>query len=219
MATTHPNVLSEIEARGQGRSTEAVTEPTIELVTQEGKNKQLGFWLFIAAESVLFASFFAVYLALRHSIPNGPKPQELFELPLVFAATAILLTSSFTSVMAVMNMRQLKSAAMKGWLVLTWLLGFSFLVLEIYEFNHYVHMGHTFTSSAFGTAFYSLVGFHGAHVVFGLLWLMALLVRNARREITPYTAPKVYTFSLYWHFVDLVWVFIFTIVYLMGKVG
>lgn len=219
MTTTHPNAMSDIEVHGHERSAEGEVQPTIELVTQEGKNKQLGVWLFIAAESVLFASFFAVYLALRHSIPNGPQPKDLFELPLVFVMTAILLTSSFTSVMAVMNMRQLKSAAMKGWLVLTWLLGFSFLLLEIYEFNHYVHMGHTFTSSAFGTAFYSLVGFHGAHVAFGLLWLMTLLLRNARRKITPYTAPKVYSFSLYWHFVDLVWVFIFTIVYLMGKVG
>ena len=96
----------------------------------------------------------------------------------------------------------------------------SILAFEIYEFNHYIHeYGHTFTSSAFGSAFYTLVGFHGAHVAFGLSWIITLMVRNAKRGLILYNAPKFYVASLYWHFIDVVWVFIFTVVYLMGMVG
>jgi cytochrome c oxidase subunit III len=105
------------------------------------------------------------------------------------------------------------------WFGLTALLGLGFLGLEVFEFSKYVHEGHTFTSSAFGSAFYTLVGFHGGHVAFGLLWCITLMVRNAKRGLNLYNAPKFYVFSLYWHFIDVVWVFIFTVVYLMGMVG
>lgn len=193
--------------------------PHPERVTLEGKNKVLGLWLYIAAESVLFASFFAVYVALRDKNLGGPSEQLLFELPLVFLATMILLTSSMTAVLAIHNMKLNKFKAMNTWLVITILLGLSFFAVEIYEFVHYVGMKHTFTSSAFGSAFYTLVGFHGAHVLFGLGWLISIVIRNWRRGVDLYTAPKFYLASLYWHFVDLVWVFIFTVVYLMGKVG
>jgi cytochrome c oxidase subunit III len=92
-------------------------------------------------------------------------------------------------------------------------------VLEIYEFIHYVSLGHTFMSSAFGSAFYALVGTHGAHVTFGLFWISGLMIQAAKRGITKETAPKLFLSSLYWHFIDVVWVFIFTLVYLLGKVG
>src|SRR5690606_34087513 len=105
------------------------------------------------------------------------------------------------------------------WLGVTVLLGLGFLGLEIYEFFHYVHEGHQFNSSAFGTSFYSLVGFHGAHVAFGVLWITLLIFQLAKKGLTTVTAPKVYVASMYWHFIDVVWVFIFTIVYLMGKMG
>jgi cytochrome c oxidase subunit 3 len=109
---------------------------------------------------------------------------------------------------------------MQAWLLVTVLLGACFLGLEIYEFHHYVtEFHHTFTSSAFGSAFYTLVGFHGGHVAFGLLWITALMIRNAKRGLNLYNAPKFYIASLYWHFIDVVWVFIFTVVYLMGMVG
>lgn len=190
-----------------------------ETATQEGKNKFLGFWLFLAAESVLFASLFATYLALRQSTMGGPTGKELFQLPTVLLATIFLLTSSMTSVFAVLSMRENRAGRMKMWFVITFLLGAAFLGLEIFEFSEYVKEKHTFTSNAFGSAFYTLVGFHGSHVLFGLLWILTLLGRNWNRAITLYNAPKYYLFSLYWHFVDLVWVFIFTVVYLMGKVG
>lgn len=193
--------------------------PHPERVTLEGKNKLLGLWFYIAAESVLFASFFAVFVALRNNHPGGPSGQELFELPLVFAATMILLTSSLTAVLAIHNMKLSNFKAMFNWLYVTILLGLGFFALEIYEFVHYVSMGHGFTTNAFSSSFYILVGFHGAHVMFGLGWLISLVIRNRKRGVDLYTAPKFYLASLYWHFVDLVWVFIFTVVYLMGEVG
>ena len=108
---------------------------------------------------------------------------------------------------------------MQLWLGVTVLLGLGFLACEIYEFYHYItHYGFTFRSSAFGSAFYTLVGFHGGHVIFGLCWIVGLMVRNAKRGLSLYNAPKFYIASLYWHFIDVVWVFIFTVVYLMGVI-
>lgn len=193
-----------------------------EKATLEGKNKFLGFWFFLGGETVLFASLFATYLALKDRVPNSDMAlaKDLFEIPLTFAATMLLLFSSLTSVYAMYHMKNFDFKKMQLWLGITVLLGASFLGLEIYEFNHYIHeFGHTFTSSAFGSAFYTLVGFHGGHVAFGLAWILTLIIRNANRGLTLYNAPKFYIASLYWHFIDVVWVFIFTVVYLMGMVG
>ncbi|MBE4908864.1 cytochrome (ubi)quinol oxidase subunit III [Bacillus luteolus] len=190
-----------------------------EKATLEGKNKFLGFWLFLGGETVLFASLFATYLALKDQTNGGPTGQEIFDLPLVFIATMLLLTSSLTSVYAMYHMKNFDFRKMQLWLGVTVFLGALFLGLEIYEFNHYVHLEHTITSSAFGSAFYVLVGTHGAHVAFGLCWITALMIRNSKRGLDLYNAPKFYVASLYWHFIDVVWIFIFTVVYLMGMVG
>jgi cytochrome c oxidase subunit 3 len=189
--------------------------------TLEAKNKFLGFWFFLGGETVLFASLFATYLALKDKVPDSTHKlaADLFQLPLTFVATMLLLTSSLTSVYAMYHMKNFAFKKMMLWLGLTALLGLGFLGLEVYEFTEYVHEGHTFTSSAFGSAFYTLVGFHGGHVAFGLLWCLTLMIRNAKRGLDLYNAPKFYVFSLYWHFIDVVWVFIFTVVYLMGMVG
>lgn len=193
--------------------------PEPEKATLEGKNKFLGFWLFLGGETVLFASLFATYLGLQGQNLTGPGPQELFDLKIVFIATMILLTSSLTSVLAIQGMHRSDMKAVQFWFGITVLLGFAFLGLEIYEFYHYVHVGHTFTSSAFGSAFYTLVGFHGGHVLFGTIWILTLQLQSVKKGLNVVTAPKFYVASLYWHFVDVVWVFIFTVVYLMGKVG
>lgn len=192
-----------------------------ETATLEGKNKFVGFWLLLAAETVTFASLFATYLALKDKGPSGMEftASDLFELPLVFAMTMILLTSSLTSVYAMYHMKNHNFKAMQAWLGITVLLGLVFLGLEIYEFNHYVHLGFGYTNSAFSSAFYTLVGTHGAHVLFGLSWFIALMLRNSKRGLNMYNAPKFYLASLYWHFIDVVWVFIFTVVYLMGVIG
>ncbi|UJL47824.1 cytochrome (ubi)quinol oxidase subunit III [Virgibacillus sp. NKC19-16] len=190
-----------------------------EKATLEGKNKFLGLWFFLGGETVLFACLFGTYLALNNSTADGPSSNDIFGLELVFLMTVLLLTSSLTSVYAVYHMKNNDFKKMQLWLGITALLGIAFLACEVYEFAHYIiDYGFTFRSSAFGSAFYTLVGFHGGHVVFGLSWLITLMVRNAKRGLNLYNAPKFNTFSLYWHFIDVVWVFIFTVVYLMGMV-
>jgi cytochrome c oxidase subunit 3 len=193
-----------------------------ERATEEGKHKFLGFWFFLGGETVLFASLFATYLALKDHVPSSSHAlaKDLFELPLTFLATMLLLISSLTSVYAMYHMKNYNFKRMQAWLLITVALGLGFLGLEVFEFHKYVtEYHHTFTSSAFGSAFYTLVGFHGGHVAFGLLWITSLMLRNAKRGLNLYNAPKFYIASLYWHFIDVVWVFIFTVVYLMGMVG
>ncbi|WP_173916590.1 cytochrome (ubi)quinol oxidase subunit III [Halobacillus sp. Marseille-Q1614] len=191
-----------------------------EKATLEGKNKFVGFWFFLGGETVLFACLFGTYLALNRSTVGENTPEHLFGLELVFIMTMLLLTSSLTSVYAMYHMKNNDFKKMQLWLGITVALGLGFLGFEIYEFVHYIHeYEFTFRSSAFGSAFYTLVGFHGGHVLFGLCWIVSLMIRNSKRGLNLYNAPKFYIASLYWHFIDVVWVFIFTVVYLMGVVG
>lgn len=193
--------------------------PEPEQATLEGRNKILAFWLFLGGESVLFGCLFAAYITLQGQYMDGPAPFELFHLELIALATFILLTSSLTSVLAIQAMHRHNFRRMIQWFGVTVILGLAFLGLEIYEFFEYAHAGHTFTGSAFGTAFYTLVGFHGAHVAFGIAWIIILMLQGRKKGLTVVTAPKYYLAAIYWHYVDLVWIFIFTVVYLMGKVA
>lgn len=192
-----------------------------EQVTLEGKNKYVGIWIFICSDIVLFASLFATYISLRNKGPAGMEftSQELFELPLAFVMTMFLLTSSLTSVYAMYHLKNYNFKGVQLWTLATVLLGLGFLALEIYEFYHYVHIGFGYTQSAFSSAFFTLVGTHGLHVIIGLVWMLCLVIRNARRGLNLYNAPKYFVASIYWHFIDVVWVFIFTVVYLMGVLG
>jgi cytochrome c oxidase subunit 3 len=190
-----------------------------EKATLEGRNKLLGFWLFLGGETVLFGTLFATFVALRNGVNDGPTGNELFDLTTVAISTFILLTSSLTSVFAMIAMHHGKLKTMLNWFLVTIIMGLAFLFLEISEFKLYVHEGHTFSGSAFATSFYTLVGFHGAHVAFGVCWIGLLIAQGYKKGLTVVTAPKFYVASLYWHFIDVVWVFIFTVVYLMGKVG
>ncbi|MEK4384993.1 cytochrome (ubi)quinol oxidase subunit III [Solibacillus sp. FSL W7-1464] len=192
-----------------------------EQATLEGKNKLVGLWIFLASDTVLFASVFATYIALKDSGPAGMEfsAKGLYELPLAFVMTMLLLTSSLTSVYAMYHMRNFNYSGVRTWMGITVLLGLGFLALEIYEFQHYVHIGFGYTQSAFSSAFFTLVGMHGLHVIIGLVWITGLIIRNSGRGLNLYNAPKFFAASLYWHFIDVVWVFIFTVVYLMGVVG
>ncbi|MCF6093639.1 cytochrome (ubi)quinol oxidase subunit III [Microaerobacter geothermalis] len=204
---------------GIGEHVKSTLPPEPEKATLEGKNKFLAFWFFLGGETVLFGSLFAVFLALRSQTLSGPGAEDLFRLPVVFLATIILLTSSMTSVLAIMAMHRNDLRMMQIWFLVTVVLGLAFLGLEVYEFAEYLNEGLGYTTSAFASAFYTLVGFHGAHVLFGVLWISTLLLKSKQKGINVVTAPKYFVASLYWHFVDVVWVFIFTVVYLMGKVG
>ena len=192
-----------------------------EQATMEGKNKVVGFWIFLACEVVLFASLFATYIALKNKGFAGMEQttNKLFELELAFAMTALLLTSSLTSVYAMYHMKNFNFKGVQLWMGITVALGLGFLGLELYEFYHYVKDGFGYTHSAFSSAFFTLVGTHGLHVVIGLVWITSLIIRNSKRGLNLYNAPKYFIASLYWHFIDVVWVFIFTVVYLMGVLG
>lgn len=177
--------------------------------------RQFGFWIFLMTDVILFATLFATYIVLSGSTNGGPGP-ELFEMDGIIISTFILLTSSFTSGLAVLAMNQGKIKGLIGWLIVTALLGGAFIFLEVTEFMNLVHEGVTLGTSAFWSAFFTLVGTHGLHVSVGLVWMIALIVQLARRGITPVTKRKVNVVSLYWHFLDVVWIFVFTIVYLIG---
>jgi cytochrome o ubiquinol oxidase subunit 3 len=176
----------------------------------------MGFWIFLITDCILFGSLFATYMVLHHSTAGGPAASDLFKLNGVIAETFILLTSSFTSGLAVLSMNRGDRKGLIGWLAVTAVLGASFIGLEVSEFLKMVHDGATMQTSAFLSAFYTLVGTHGLHVSVGLCWMIALMIQLKRRGITSVTKRKVNVISLYWHFLDVVWIFVFTIVYLLG---
>ncbi|WP_426449692.1 cytochrome o ubiquinol oxidase subunit III [Paenibacillus sp. S-38] len=178
--------------------------------------KTFGFWLFLITDCILFGTLFATYIVLHGNTNGGPTPEELFQMPMIIAETFILLTSSFTSGLAVLAMYQGKVKQLIGWLIVTALLGASFVGLEVTEFIHMVHEGATISTSAFLSGFFALVGTHGLHVSLGLCWMIGLMIQLSRRGITPVTKRKVEVISLYWHFLDVVWIFVLTVVYLMG---
>lgn len=178
--------------------------------------KTFGFWLFLITDTILFGALFATYLVLQGNTVGGPTPEELFMMPGIIASTFILLTSSFTSGLALLSMQRGRLKQLIGWLAVTALLGAAFLTLEIREFITMVHEGATISTSAFLSSFYALVGTHGLHVSLGMVWMVALMIQLAKHGITPVTERKVNVISLYWHFLDVVWIFVFTVVYLMG---
>lgn len=178
--------------------------------------KTFGFWLFLITDVILFGTLFATFVVLRLNTAGGPTPGELIELNGIIISTFILLTSSFTSGIALLEMNKGNKRGLILWLAITAVLGASFIHLEITEFLHLVHEGATIGTSAYWSAFFTLVGTHGLHVSVGLVWMIALILQLSRRGITPVTKRKVGIISLYWHFLDVVWIFVFTIVYLMG---
>ncbi|WP_257347548.1 cytochrome c oxidase subunit 3 [Pseudalkalibacillus decolorationis] len=183
----------------------------------EQADKVLGLWFFIGAEIVLFGCLFGVYLTLNGQTRAGESPEQLFELKEIILSTFVLLSSSFTCAQALIGATQGQFNKTISFLIGTLLLALIFLGLEVHEFYSYVRDGHTFTSSPFMSSFYVLVGTHGMHVLVGCLWMIVLLVHLGKEKVSSYTSTKLEVFSLYWHFVDVVWVFIFTIVYLIGK--
>ncbi|MGN8644713.1 cytochrome aa3 quinol oxidase subunit III [Gracilibacillus sp. HCP3S3_G5_1] len=190
----------------------------LEYQSQQTQMNILGFWVFLGAEIVLFSTLFASYFILEHNTAGGPTGQDIFVLQDVLIETFILLTSSFTSGLAIYSMRNNDKKGLLIWMIVTLLLGAGFLAMEINEFIHYIHEGATLQTSGFTAALFTLLGTHGAHVAFGIIWISLLLVQLVRRGITVKTSSKLFIASLYWHFLDVVWIFIFTFVYLKGMV-
>ena len=188
----------------------------LEYRTEENQLKIFGFWVFLGAEIILFATLFSVYLTLANRTGSGPIGKELFELPPVLGETFVLLTSRFLIGLGVHAMRIGRTKAMMVFYILTLLLGAVFLGVEINEFLTYIHDGATIQTSAFMSGLMTLLGTHGAHVTFGLLWGSGILIQIKRRGLNAKTANKAFIFSLYWHFLDVVWIFILSFVYLKG---
>ncbi len=188
----------------------------LEYSTEENQLKVLGFWLFLGAEIALFSTLFAVYFIMANRTGDGPTGAEIFELNGVMVETILLLTSSFLCGLGIHSMRQGLKKQMMVFFILTLLLGAGFLGIEIAEFITYIHEGATMQTSGFLSSLFVLLGTHGAHVTFGLLWGSAILIQIGRRGFTSETTNKAFIFSLYWHFLDVVWIFIFSFVYLKG---
>jgi cytochrome aa3 quinol oxidase subunit III len=193
-------------------------EMPLEYRNQTESLRIFGFWLFLATDMLLFACLFATYLVVRAHTDGGPTPREIFDVPGFTIETFLLLTSSFTGGLATLAMRNGNKKQLMAWIVVTMLLGLGFVGLEIQEFVSDVMEGATMQRSAFLSAFFTLVGTHGSHVSVGIVWMFLTLLQIARRGITEVTARKVFIVNLYWHFLDVVWVFIFTVVYLSGVV-
>ncbi|WP_340021507.1 cytochrome aa3 quinol oxidase subunit III [Paenibacillus sp. FSL K6-1096] len=188
----------------------------LEYSTEENSNKIFGFWVFLGAEIPLFATLFTVYFVMVNRYASGPSGSELFEIGPVLMETFLLLTSSFTIGLAVHAMRHGYKKAMMVFMAITLLMGLAFVGIEIDEFFTYVHEGATLQTSGFLSSLFVLLGTHGLHVSFGLLWGIGIMIQLWKRGITPATANKTFIFSLFWHFLDVVWIFIFSFVYLKG---
>ena len=178
-----------------------------------------GFWVYIMTDCVLFATLFATYAVLRNNTAGSPDASELFSMPFVFVETLLLLTSSLTAGLMLLAVHRKQKSQVIGWMIVTYLLGAAFLGMELYEFSHLIHDGHSWRASAFLSAFFTLVGTHGLHIFTGLLWISVLGVQLVRKGFTHGTVKRLTLFSLFWHFLDIVWIFIFTIVYLLGAVS
>ncbi len=182
----------------------------------EGHSTMLGFWIYLMSDCLIFAILFACYAVLGGNFAAGPGPKDLFDLPLVAVNTAMLLFSSITYGFAMLAMQRGSKGQLLGWLAVTGLFGLAFLGIELYEFHHLIHIGATPQRSAFLSAFFTLVGTHGLHVTFGTLWLVTLMVQVGRFGLIAANRRRLMCLSLFWHFLDVIWIGVFTFVYLMG---
>jgi len=179
-------------------------------------NRKLAFWLFIASECMFFGSLIATYLYYEGKSLVGPYPAETFDIPLTTISTFVLLMSSLSMALAVYFSQKKEMAKTRLALLATIAMGLTFLGFQVYEFTHFYHLGLTLSRNLFGSTFFVLTGFHGAHVAVGVIWLTSVLLHTFRPVDPNRRAVDIEVAGLYWHFVDVVWIVIFTVVYLMG---
>jgi cytochrome o ubiquinol oxidase subunit III len=175
-----------------------------------------GFWMYLMSDCLIFASLFAVYAVLGRSFAGGPGPRQLFDLPGVAVNTAMLLMSSLTYGLSMLDTEDGKKGSTLAWLAITGLFGCAFVGLEVREFLHLIADGAGPQRSAFLSSFFALVGTHGLHVSFGILWLVVLMVQVVQRGLTPENRRRLMCLSMFWHFLDVVWIGVFSFVYLIG---
>jgi cytochrome o ubiquinol oxidase subunit 3 len=195
-------------------------EPVFYLVDEhahpEGASTMLGFWIYLMSDCLIFAILFATFGVLGGNYAAGPAPKDLFDLPLVAVNTSMLLLSSITYGFAMLQMEQSRLGATQAWLAVTGLFGLAFIGIELSEFAHMIHEGATPQRSAFLSSFFTLVGTHGLHVTFGLVWLVTLMIQVWRHGLIEANRRRLMCLSMFWHFLDVVWIGVFTFVYLLG---
>lgn len=196
----------------------AVTSPRFWQETEHDSKTLFGFWVYLMTDCVLFASLFATYAVLQGNTYGGPGARELFNLNFVLIETAILLVSSFTSGLALLAAKYRNMRLTLIMMGVTIALGVAFLAMELSEFHHLVASGNSWQRSGFLSAFFTLVGTHGLHILSGLLWAAVLVWQIVKLGLNHNIVRRMALFGLFWHFLDIVWIFIFTMVYLMGAI-
>ncbi|MHC9085191.1 cytochrome o ubiquinol oxidase subunit III [Luteimonas sp. RIT-PG2_3] len=179
----------------------------------------LGFWMYLMSDCLIFAVLFATHAVIGRNYAAGPSPADLFDLKLILVATFMLLFSSITYGFAMLNAYQGNVRRTIQWLLVTAVFGAAFLGLEIYEFHHLAHLGATPQRSAFLSSFFTLVGTHGLHVTFGLVWLFTLVFQLRKHGLIEANRRRLMCLSMFWHFLDVIWIGVFSYVYLMGVAG
>jgi len=178
-------------------------------------NNKLAFWMFLGSECLLFGGLISTYMLYRGRSQSGPRPETVYDVPFTSVSSFVLLMSSLTMVLAVSSAHRGDNRRTRLWLTTTALLGATFVGGQVYEFTAFYREGLGFTTSLFGSSFYTLTGFHGAHVTIGIIMLMSLVVITFRGRISGSKAEVIELIGLYWHFVDIIWILIFTLVYLI----
>ncbi len=181
-------------------------------------NQVFGFWIYILSDLVLFSTIFAAFAVVGHHYAGGPTGKDLFNLPYTLGETLFLLFSSATYGLAMLAMEGNRRNLVLVWLLVTFLFGLGFITMEVSEFYHLIRAGDGPSRSAFLSAFFTLVGTHGAHVSTGLLWMAVMMVQVVTKDLTPAVQSRLIRLSIFWHFLDIIWVGVFTVVYLMGVI-
>jgi cytochrome o ubiquinol oxidase subunit III len=181
-----------------------------------GGSTMLGFWIYLMSDCLIFAVLFAMYGVLGGSYAGGPRPAELFDLSLVAVNTTMLLLSSITYGFAMLEMQRQRAAAVQVWLAVTAVFGLAFIGIELFEFADMIREGAGPQRSAFLSSFFTLVGTHGLHVTVGLIWIFTLMVQVGQRGLIAANQRRLLCLSLFWHFLDVIWIGVFTFVYLMS---
>ncbi len=201
-------------------STETLTNHNVAHVEHghhdAGATKVFGFWIYLMSDCILFATLFATYAVLVNGTAGGPSGRDIFDLNFVLVETFLLLFSSITYGIAMLGMNNGHKNQVNTWLGLTFLFGLGFVAMELYEFHHLIAEGYGPDRSAFLSSFFALVATHGIHVTAGLVWIIIMMIQVAKRGLNETNRTRLMCLSLFWHFLDVVWICVFTVVYLLG---